>query len=105
MPMDPILKERWAVTLESGNYEQGRQYLRDGDNKCCCLGVLCDMVEPGKWKRYTSHGVWDHGHLASMLPILFQEKYGIMGFAQTLARLNDHGSSFKTIAKWIRKHL
>lgn len=45
MPND-IVKE-WVKALRSGEYTQGRSYLRRADN-FCCLGVLCDLaVEAG----------------------------------------------------------
>lgn len=44
--MDKQIKQRWIDALRSGNYKQGKFWLRRGD-KCessfCCLGVLCDI--------------------------------------------------------------
>lgn len=41
----------WTASLRSGDYQQGRAWLRtapfdgeDGDVKHCCLGVLCDLA-------------------------------------------------------------
>lgn len=42
MSMKPDIKQRWINALRSGNYDQARLSLRDGDN-FCCLGVLCDL--------------------------------------------------------------
>ena len=42
--MKPEIKERWLIALRSGNYQQGKGQLKDGD-RYCCLGVLCDIVK------------------------------------------------------------
>lgn len=42
--MNKEIKARWIEALRSGNYEQGKYYLRRGDSYCC-LGVLCDIVK------------------------------------------------------------
>lgn len=41
--MKPEIKEMWVKALRSGEYEQGTHQLV-GDNKYCCLGVLCDIA-------------------------------------------------------------
>jgi len=46
--MDAELKEKWIEALRSGKYEQGRGFLRRKD-KYCCLGVLCDLIDPEGW--------------------------------------------------------
>jgi hypothetical protein len=43
------VKDQWVTALRSGEYEQGRSYLRSkdpngGNDKFCCLGVLCDLA-------------------------------------------------------------
>jgi hypothetical protein len=48
--MDAELKRKWVEALRSGKYEQASGKLRVG-NKFCCLGVLCDLVDPEKWNR------------------------------------------------------
>lgn len=44
MRMNPEIKAKWVTALRSGEYQQGRVHLRDGDNNFCCLGVLCDIA-------------------------------------------------------------
>lgn len=46
--MSPELKTRWLEALRSGEYKQGRAYLRK-DDKFCCLGVLCDLIDSTQW--------------------------------------------------------
>lgn len=48
--MDPEVKGKWLTALRSGEYEQGKGYLKvepEDENdkpKYCCLGVLCDVA-------------------------------------------------------------
>ena len=45
--MDTELKKKWVAALRSGQYQQGKGYLKK-DGRYCCLGVLCSVlgVEP-----------------------------------------------------------
>lgn len=67
--MDPVIKERWATALESGEYKQGTGGLRDADSDTyCCLGVLCELaVEDGIIERRLRKGFrqspeWVYGY-------------------------------------------
>ena len=46
--MNPEIKALWLDALRSGEYKQGKAYLkkedRKGGHQYCCLGVLCDVV-------------------------------------------------------------
>lgn len=49
--MKPEIKAAWIAALRSGDYDQGREKLRTGD-QFCCLGVLCDIASKqglGEW--------------------------------------------------------
>ena len=64
--MDIGIKAAWVEALRSGKYEQGKQALRAEGNKFCCLGVLCDVLEPNAWSKNTIKGlngwrVYSHG--------------------------------------------
>lgn len=51
--LKPEYKERWLKALRSGDYSQGKGYLKTIDNRYCCLGVLCDIFSEkvnGTWK-------------------------------------------------------
>ena len=37
-PVD--IKEKWLTALRSGEYKQGKYYLKNDNNCYCCLGVL-----------------------------------------------------------------
>lgn len=41
--MKTDIKRQWVEALRSGDYQQGKEYLRK-DDKFCCLGVLCDLA-------------------------------------------------------------
>lgn len=49
--MDQTVKAQWLEALRSGRYEQGKYDLRR-NNEFCCLGVLCDLLDPGAWDPY-----------------------------------------------------
>jgi len=97
----------WLEALESGEYKQTTGWLyRKGSY--CCLGVACKLYneENNKKVRYRKHA-----HLES-LPMVkkwlgLNSDEGTLGDipkvqAESLATLNDHGSSFKDIAKIVR---
>jgi hypothetical protein len=42
--MDKALVEKWVAALRSGEYQQGRGYLRTGEDQYCCLGVGYDVL-------------------------------------------------------------
>jgi hypothetical protein len=48
--VDQALKTKWVAALRSGDYKQGTGVLRRNDDTFCCLGVLCDIINPKKWQ-------------------------------------------------------
>lgn len=46
--MNPIWKDRWVTALRSGDYSQGMGNLMAQEG-FCCLGVLCDIINPDGW--------------------------------------------------------
>lgn len=46
--LDPEVKKRWLEALRSGKYSQGKGALRSPEG-FCCLGVLCDALDPSQW--------------------------------------------------------
>lgn len=106
--MNAEIKAKWIEALRSGKYEQGRGRLRSEDNKYCCLGVLCDLIDPGKWVKHEgsdySYGAGEH---ATGIP-----REGDVEVAQvpsnwigTLASRNDFGANFHQIAHIIEENL
>ena len=53
--MDQELKAKWVAALRSGEYKQGYGRLFSPREKSyCCLGVLCDVIDPKGWDMVTS---------------------------------------------------
>lgn len=47
------LYENWIKALRNGNYENGKHQLKTttkDNNLFCCLGVLCDISNLGRWE-------------------------------------------------------
>jgi hypothetical protein len=74
-------KDRVALLCEalwSGEYKQGRTFLRTGD-EYCCMGVACDVM-----RRVTGRGEWRRGDYfeidasinESVLPLPVADWYG-----------------------------
>jgi hypothetical protein len=117
------IKEKWCTALESGDYVQGKNQLRNVSEKVesfCCLGVLTDI-----FIKETGEGEWDtDGFKLSSRSIVFKNDclpYVVMVWAGlnadnplvdnplksiasviSLAALNDHGFPFKEISKVIK---
>lgn len=122
--MDAKLKARWVTALRSGEYRQGYFSLRTNLGSYCCLGVLCDLVDPNGWddNLYVSPNDPDDfsGHL---IPATLAEALGLMwdqeanqngyldivdrdGVRVSLANLNDSGElTFSQIADMIENKL
>lgn len=101
--MKPELKEQWAAALESGEYEQAQGKLRDNDDRMCCLGVLCHLVDQSKWERPNPASEWVHFGHEGLPSDDFLCTIGLdMIAAEGLAEQNDAGVTFREIAKIIR---
>jgi hypothetical protein len=106
--MDPEIKAKWITALRSGQYQQVTSYLRTTQG-FCCLGVLCDILEPQLWRKpilydnvnYTHRngaGGLPDGETLTIANISLQD-------SEELSYRNDHGHSFQEIAPYIEKHL
>lgn len=49
--MNKEYKDKWVVALRSGQYKQSQKALRD-EYGFCCLGVVCDIIDPTGWIGY-----------------------------------------------------
>jgi hypothetical protein len=101
--MNKKVKAKWVAALRGGLYKQGFGQLRDPEDRCCCLGVLCDVVAPKKWHRsYKTFAEWEHGGQWA-LPCKSIISYSQ---AEEFILMNDKRKySFKKIANWIDKNL
>lgn len=98
----------WIEALRSGKYEQGVKRLRDED-KMCCLGVACDVIDPDGWEKSPSGdngGVeWFWKSLYSSLDIETQGLLSLDTEAQNrLIDFNDRCTyDFNFIADWLEE--
>lgn len=109
--MNGEVKAKWIAALRSGEYEQGRNFLRE-EGSYCCLGVLCEL------HAKETGNEWTIGELylgeKYFLPAEVQKWAGIDdrnpcfadkdGHASFLSDLNDAGRSFKWIANIIEEN-
>jgi hypothetical protein len=74
--------KKWVAALRSGNYKQGKSWLRKGD-QFCCLGVACELaveegvIEPG---LVISGGVQKYAGQDSYLPLPVQDWLGLSNY-------------------------
>lgn len=129
MKIDEEIKTKWVAALRSGEYKQGRGFLRKIDSKgvdrFCCLGVLCDIYtkensNAPEWKAphtYLGEEDYEFDHVTSM-PSRIVNKWVGLGDEDwedikiktstrigSLNVLNDTGSPFKKIADYIEAQL
>lgn len=126
--MNPEIKALWLTELRSGKYEQVKSSLRNTDEEgrvgYCCLGVLCELAEQaGVVTRTDPDDIGDSRYQGAdrkgarfnitsttYLPDAVIEWSGlgtddgdIPGTTESLASLNDHGSTFEEIADVIEE--
>lgn len=110
--MKKHIMEKWVAALESNEYKQAREQLRDG-NKFCCLGVLCNLHAQAHPKIAMKEIVPDFYLGESdclpkevMLWAGMDSHNGRLSeeWDDSLADMNDSGKKFITIAKVIRAH-
>lgn len=97
----------WVNNLRAGLYRQATGRLRSNENEFCCLGVLCDLVEPGNWDRATGNRhVWSHRSSNSMPSRNVADYIGLDNdLFRTLSNKNDNGESFNEIADYIEERI
>ena len=106
--MNQDVKKLWVDALRSGDYKQGKRWLRDND-KFCCLGVLCELaVEMGVCGK-------DYDGSVSLLPTSVSKWSGVKDFhgdkvhigeySGRLTLHNDLGKTFEQIADAIEEQL
>lgn len=56
-------QKAWIAALRSGEYAQGigtLRAIRDGVDRFCCLGVMCDVAQKAGWTENLWCLVWPH---------------------------------------------
>jgi hypothetical protein len=97
------LRDRWIEALYSGTYTQGIRQLRGQTGEMCCLGVLCDLVDPENWDHPdAATPSWDNH--STQAPKRIAAEAGLFPLDQTvLYYLNDHYKfTFEEIADYIQ---
>lgn len=119
--MNKEFKQKWIDALRTGKYQQGRGVLRTDNNCFCCLGVLCDLVDPNGWRSANlietsveGTDVSQEAHpfyvgeigSAVSLPSTLRERLGLhIADVSALIRMNDSGMPFESIAKHIEANV
>jgi hypothetical protein len=111
--MDPTIKQKWLDALRSGRYKQGKLVLRSAENRFCCMGVLCDVINEAGWDesgvirtgRYVYVG--PHGNKCSSFipPDVAEAAQLDTTYEPGLTIKNDRGESFDQIADYIERAL
>lgn len=120
--LKPEIKARWLAALRSGDYKQGRNYLRSRGTHCC-LGVLCELaVQDGiaYWQPGVPDTLYTGKNYRSAIPQCEIQKWArasddcqdweltgpsIPLYVGQLTILNDtEQRSFASIADEIEKH-
>jgi hypothetical protein len=109
--MDVQLKTEWLTALRSGEYKQGKHFLRDSEDNFCCMGVLCDIVDPNAWVeggvtgRYGYSDEANRGYPPSEIANMLVDTAGGK-IIMLLANMNDQGrKSFAEIADFLEGNL
>lgn len=117
--MNPEVKTLWLEALRSGRYQQGRGRLRTvdmvGENRYCCLGVLCDLYDKvhgeDGWVRVgdtiaVKHGARTSTPSAGVLAWAgLHDRHGEFGEeGESLVEVNDNSSDFAEVIEVIEEY-
>ena len=114
--MRPELKAQWIAALRSGKYSQGQHELRTPHDTFCCLGVLCDVINPSGWTRVPQNAAvgaivaWRHevgdgpDEAVGSHTAVRGNAVGLSeSFIGGLIAMNDSGSTFEEIADVLQR--
>jgi hypothetical protein len=101
-------QKQWLEALESGEYRQTVEKLHD-DKGFCCLGVACEILDIPSAKKgstwmYDGCDVYASAEVVQKLHL--HDSHGALATfgLGSLANMNDAGSTFAQIAKFIREN-
>ena len=104
--MKESLLKSWIAALRGGDYHQGQSRLmksKGGDRNYCCLGVLCDLIEPEGWEWNEENDeyrfVVDHDSSYELLPLPIAEDVGLTAsgaFSVAVKEVTVDGHSYMT---------
>ena len=110
---------KWLEALESGEFKQGKNYLKqivDGEPHYCCLGIGCQLLKLEEVKpesgsddivAFVDSKVESNTSTAGerlMKVLKIRDAVGSMTNNSSLASMNDNNVSFKDIAKFCREN-
>lgn len=104
----PLIK-RWVASLLDGSYKQGTGLLNNGVGDFCCLGVLCDLVDPDKWLGCEGYSSRKSFRIIGSDHYLTEEQKKEFGIKDkehsTVVNMNDSGKTFAEISTWITENI
>ena len=116
--MNPEIKKLWVEALKSGKYKQGARKLKkeirknsQWETKHCCLGVLCEILEPLGFKIINpneeyNERIFEHKEEPNYPAKEICNKAEISkNQAKELAGMNDCDLTFEQIANYIEENL
>jgi hypothetical protein len=123
--MNKEIATKWVEALRSGEYNQGKNYLKrkTGDETShCCLGVLCELYNELNEEKIAESSMWlgekgdkDKIHsfdgATAVLSYKVQIWAGLGDISSNeinssiLTGMNDGSSSFQEIANFIEKNI
>lgn len=114
--MKPTIKRKWLAALRGKSkkkYHQAHAVLHKYRGGYCCLGVLCDVIDPKGWQLIEDdHGrMWGHGADGDcfMPPHAIRQAAGFVPGNDPCGKLsvmNDNArASFAEIADYIEENL
>lgn len=102
--MIEALKQQWVTALRSGEFSQGIDRLKNGD-EYCCLGVLCKVMGLPMNKKQTSFYYKDGSMVRQLSCTLMLDIDMPWDTQLTLIDKNDMGRTFLEIADYIEREL
>jgi hypothetical protein len=116
MKLPTEVKTKWLHALRHDEYKQAREVLCNDGESYCCLGVLVEVLEPGRLQNEydtdfmdeclsgNEEFIVDHGLQALKGQRVLPD--GALNDAESiLVNMNDSGKSFAEIADWIEENL
>lgn len=108
--MKKEIAQALVSNLKSGYYVQGSKSLKDGENRYCVMGVLCDMhskMSGTRWNDRTYMGC--EKYLPDEVRVWAKMKtcYGLVRTKDTnfiLTSMNDRGTNFQALATFIEQN-
>jgi len=112
MRMNPEIKGQLLEALESGKYNHGTDRLKkideEGVIRHCCLGVLCEIVNP-HWQQNNMEfcNIDEYGYQKStyLLPSVMTMCSLSDDDMRTLALINDASVDYKKQIEYIKEKL